>query len=247
MSVPPIDHSCGRRSRRFLLVLIALGLAGLATMLLAPIEQLLPAGIHVPRAALLVQPALIVVACCALGWWLAPKVGLDAPVLGGLAEGSDWAMPLRAAIGPALIGAVVAGVAIAGFEAVADDLLKGRAQSIDLPLVTRMLYGGTLEEIVFRWALLPAFALGLTKLRLSLVPALWTANVVTALLFAAGHVPGIMLAVTDPPGWLPGAVMLANTIAGLAFGWLFLRRGLEAAMIAHALAHLISVPLMALT
>ena len=199
-----------------------------------------------PRAALLAQPAVIVIACCALGWWLAPKVGLDAPVLGGLAEGGDWATPLRAAIVPSLTGALVAGVAIAGFEAVAGDLLSGRAQAIELPLVTRMLYGGTLEEIVFRWALLPAVALGLMKLRLSMIPALWTANAVTALLFAAGHVPGIMLAVTDPPGWLPVAVVLANTIAGLTFGWLFLRRGLEAAMIAHALAHLVSVPLMAL-
>ena len=34
---------------------------------------------------------------------------------------------------------------------------------------------------MFRWALLPAVALGLMKLRVPLVAALWTANAATAL------------------------------------------------------------------
>ena len=153
---------------------------------------------------------------------------------------------MRAAVWPTLIGAAVGAIAIAGFEAVAGDLLNGRAQAIELPLVTRMLYGGTVEEIVFRWALLPALALGLTKLGVPVISALWIANAVTALLFASGHVAGIMLAVADPPIWLAGAVLLANTIAGFTFGWLFLRRGFEAAMIAHAVAHVLSVPLISL-
>jgi membrane protease YdiL (CAAX protease family) len=33
-------------------------------------------------------------------------------------------------------------------------------------------------------------------------------------------------------------VIVLNTVAGLVFGWLFWRRGLEAAMVAHATAHL---------
>ena len=31
--------------------------------------------------------------------------------------------------------------------------------------------------------------------------------------------------------------MLGNTLPGVIFGWLFWKRGIEAAMIAHALAH----------
>ena len=49
-----------------------------------------------------------------------------------------------------------------------------------------------------------------------------------------------------PPQWLIPAVLAANSAIGLICGWLFIRRGFEAAMIAHALAHLFSVPLMAL-
>jgi hypothetical protein len=33
-------------------------------------------------------------------------------------------------------------------------------------------------------------------------------------------------------------IVAANALPGLLFGWLFWRRGLEAAMGAHALAHL---------
>ena len=235
-----------RRSWRVWIVLAAMGCIGLATMMLAPIEELLPPGIEVPRMVLLAQPAVIVVALAALGWWAAPKVGLDAPVLGGLVERGDWAGPLRRAAWPALAGGAVCGLCIAGFGAATSDLLQGRAQAIELPLITRIVYGGTVEEIVFRWSLLPLLALAITKLRVSRGTALWAANGVTALVFAAGHVPGIMIVVSDAPAWLPGAVMVANTTVGLVCGWLFMRRGFEAAMAAHALAHLVSVPLLLL-
>ena len=36
-------------------------------------------------------------------------------------------------------------------------------------------------------------------------------------------------------------VVGGNTLAGLVFGWLFWRHGLEAAMVAHALAHVVAV------
>jgi hypothetical protein len=39
------------------------------------------------------------------------------------------------------------------------------------------------------------------------------------------------------PGWLIGAVLGTNRIAGSAFGWLFWRYRLEAAMLSHAAAH----------
>ena len=231
MSGTTADAPGPRRAWHLWVVLAAMGLLGLATMMLAPIEQLLPPGIDVPRAALLAQPALLVVALAALGWWAAPRVGLDAPVLGGLLEHGDWAGPLRRAAWPALAGGVVCGLCIAGFGAAASDLLQGRAQSIELPLITRMVYGGTLEEIVFRWSLLPVLALAAIKLRVPRPAALWVANGIAALLFAAGHVPGIMLAVSEAPTWLPAAVMAANTTIGLVCGWLFMRRGFEAAMI----------------
>ena len=65
-----------------------------------------------------------------------------------------------------------------------------------------------------------------------------------ALLFAAGHVPNLLMEVDMPPSWMIPAVLAANSVVGLICGWLFVRRGLEAAMIAHGSAHLISAPLL---
>jgi hypothetical protein len=235
-----------RRSWRVWVLLAILGVLGLATMLFAPLEQLLPPGVHVPKIALLIQPALLLVGFAALGWWAAPKTGLDAPLLGALAEGGDWSATLRGALIPSLLCGVVGGLVIAGFEAIAGEYTHGRAQAFDMPLVTRILYGGTVEEIIFRWGLLSLLALAAAKLRARPVAAFWIANLISAALFGAGHIPGIMLTATNPPEWLPFAVFAANFIVGALFGWLFARRGFEAAMIAHGLAHVVSAPLIVL-
>lgn len=70
-----------RRSAAFVLLLIAIGWLGVATMLLAPLEQMLPPGLQVPRPALLIQPAILVAGASLLGWWAAPKVGLEAAMI----------------------------------------------------------------------------------------------------------------------------------------------------------------------
>jgi len=62
--------------------------------------------------------------------------------------------------------------------------------------------------------------------------------------FAAGHVPNLLMKVDMPPSWMIPTVLAANSVVGLICGWLFVRRGLEAAMIAHGSAHLISAPLL---
>lgn len=63
--------------------------------------------------------------------------------------------------------------------------------------------------------------------------------VVSAFLFGAGHLP-LAQALT---GHLSGALIIyilaANGIGGIVFGWLYWKKGLETAMIAHIAAHII--------
>ena len=63
----------------------------------------------------------------------------------------------------------------------------------------------------------------------------------SALLFAAGHLPVLYVLLPGAPSWVTPLVLAANAVPGMLFGWLYWRRGLEAAMIAHALAHLFAV------
>lgn len=68
-------------------------------------------------------------------------------------------------------------------------------------------------------------------------PALvWTANILAALLFGIGHLPALAAMVTLTPLIVVRTVLL-NALGGVIFGWLFWRRNLETAMVAHAATH----------
>ena len=68
----------------------------------------------------------------------------------------------------------------------------------------------------------------------------WLAIVTSALIFALGHLPvaHYFLGGLTPTtlSWVIGA----NMSLGILFGWLYWRRGLESAMIAHATTHLVN-------
>lgn len=111
-------------------------------------------------------------------------------------------------------------------------------------LVAAMLYGGVIEEVMLRlfWMSLVAFALhklsgNKTELPATGIPVV--ANIVAALLFAAGHLPATFLLIGDSP-LIIFRCFLLNGGFGLLFGWLYRKYGLRYAMIAHGGCHLVS-------
>lgn len=62
--------------------------------------------------------------------------------------------------------------------------------------------------------------------------AFWFPNIFTAIAFGVGHLPFASLFI-PMTAFVVVAALLLNGIAGIAFGYLFRTRGLEAAMIAH--------------
>jgi len=117
-----------------------------------------------------------------------------------------------------------------------------------VPILARVLYGGITEEVLLRWGLMTA----LVWLWWRLVQGrrgsprtidYWLAIVVSALLFGAGHLPAAAMLVGELTGDVVLFVVGANTAFGLVFGYLFWRYGLEAAMIAHVSAHVVSYAL----
>jgi membrane protease YdiL (CAAX protease family) len=94
------------------------------------------------------------------------------------------------------------------------------------------------EELVFRLLLL-SFIAGLgarLSRRVDTVPngnMIWVAISVSAIAFAAAHIPAWVTAVPLSLG-LVLAIFSLNALGGIAFGWVFVRRGIVAAMWAHA-------------
>jgi membrane protease YdiL (CAAX protease family) len=69
---------------------------------------------------------------------------------------------------------------------------------------------------------------------------IWLAIVVSALVFGAGHLPAAAALVGELTDDIVLFVVGLNTAFGVLFGYLFWRYGLEAAMIAHGTAHVVS-------
>jgi membrane protease YdiL (CAAX protease family) len=230
-----------------------LGLIGAASMALMPFEQLVPTPIDpvLIRLASVVQPAILVMLLAALGIWAAPKVGLDAPAFRAWAE----RRPVRPALAPQVAPAVVGGLAVGLMLLLFWSFLRTRPYAapilaIETPLVTRLLYGGIVEELLLRWGLMSLFVW--IVWRLGGAPAaprrwqVWAGLIAAALLFAVGHLPMLHFLLPDPPAELIALVVGANSVPGLIFGWLFWRRGLESAMMAHGLAHLVAAAAIAI-
>ncbi len=250
------DHEPLLTSARYPLLtapgLVALGLPGLASFLFA-----LPEIPGVPRLALLINPALLLVAFAFAGTWAAPRAGLRS-TLGLRLAGMPGQLVPRFA-GWAIFVGVGLGLVTALGDHATRTYWQGAAQ---LPpslvegwradgLVTGLLYGGVVEEIMMRWGLMSLVLLGLWRLfarRRTVAPeaAIYLAIAVSALFFAAGHLPALLAQgiPLDPPIVL--RTLAWNTLAGCLFGWIFARHDLESAMLAHAGFHIGILPAVAL-
>ena len=231
---------------RFGALLVAAAAAGYLAALpgIAPIISAALASKAVPLSlpAILVAQGLQLMVIVALAAWagvaFSPRVGLDAPWLRALAQGAPRPHGFgRMAADALATGAAATALTVAALQAVRpfapEALWKSAGDHSFWAGASTAFYGGIIEELLLRWGILTSL-LALAR-RLGAKDAFWPVNVVTALLFGLGHLPAALSLYPSSPG-LFAHVLIGNGIAGLFFGWLFRRRGLEAAMIAHATA-----------
>lgn len=244
----------------FILVLISIpGAVFAARSGLGMLERLIASG-NVdqklpPKNVLLVlagiQSLMLSAIATAIGTALAGQVGLLAPVFEAASRGDSiwqeinthWA----AALVIGLMGALVFIVAYYGYfrprldkETVkVTENLRG-----SLGLWGRIFYGAIVEEILVRWGIMTLFLWILSLVADSLTPLhYWIAIILAGLLFALGHIPGSLAAGAKKTSMFYAATLFLNGWASLIFGWLFWQHGLLAAMLAHALLHIIWHPI----
>lgn len=244
---PPAQAVSRLRLWVALVALAALGLVLSVPFMLPVLEQML-VGKHLPMSipvALGLQNFQVLVLAslaAAAGVWAAPKSGLDAPLL-------------RARLGGERVGGrllrLVPDAVLAGTVSAAALLLFSLAMKARLPAgvgefppmspwrtASAAFYGGIVEEILCRWGLLTVFASLLGRLGLSRGTAFWGANAVAALAFGLLHLPGAHALGMPLTPLVLSYLLVANGVVGLVCGWLFRRRGLESAMLAHGSADL---------
>lgn len=111
-------------------------------------------------------------------------------------------------------------------------------------MIGSVTYGAVIEEVMLRLFMMSLIALVLhlvfeRKKEETSVWVLIVANVVSVLLFAAGHLPTTAIVLGLSPMILVRCFLLNGGI-GLLFGWLYRKYGLRYAMIAHGGCHIVS-------
>ena len=246
------------RIRLFLILWLA-GLAGVLSFQLVDLHALiamlpvtqgkpLPMPMAVIRLLSIAQGAVLVALAVFVGLLLASRVGLSAPASRALADRQPFLPALRPQLLPGVLGSAIAVPAILGSWYLWKPFLSPSfVQSAEkfnrmLPPLARLLYGGITEEVLIRWGLMTLLVWaawkGLQKGQGAPRPGFVVAAIVlSALVFGAGHLP-IAIALNGGPSLsLITYVVLANAIFGVIGGFLYWKKGLESAIVAHALTH----------
>ncbi len=239
---------------RKVLVLFIAGAVGIASMLpflptlVSITGEELPIPLIALQAVYFVQSGVLLLIAIGIGMWLAPKVRLATPILDSLLD-RDRATKIPANTLIALvIGGIVGGVMIVTFYQLMMPYLPvtflEQAESFKLPFYARLLYGGFTEEILIRWGLMSFFAWVLFRLfgrgqnqPTSLIYLI--SILLSALLFGLGHLPVANLLAGSLTSSLVFYIVFANSIFGFIAGFLFWKYGLEAAVSAHIIVHIV--------
>ena len=213
------------------------------------LDKLAASPITIPAvfALALLQNTVILGVVIGVGLLLTAKLGLPgAPLI------EDWRShkPIRDKLQASIPLSVMTGLSVGIAVLLILTLLlrkelpqlpPGKAALI--PIWRRLLicfYGGLTEEILMRVFLFSLLAWLLSKLlRASELPlkrkVIWAANILLAILFGLGHLASVVPFMPITLKIVLGALLL-NGVASIAFTVLYLRHGLEAAMLAHFVA-----------
>jgi hypothetical protein len=182
-----------------------------------------------------------------LGLALGPRVGLGAPELGIWLSGDRGglrrirsALPLAAGLG------LLTGVAVTALAFLTTPLMPGPLAELAHPPAWQGFLAsfgaGVREEIWLRLGLMTLLVWLGTAISRRWRPSagiVWSSIVLATLLFGAVHLPQAAMLGQGLTAAVVATTLLLNGVAGIVFGWLYWRRGLVAAMVAHFCADVV--------
>lgn len=179
--------------------------------------------------------------CGFFGCWLAESMGLWKPI-------KFEKRSLLITLFLSVVGGVLFSLDHWVFGSFIDGIQQANVDSLTLSnVLASVLYGGIIEEVMLRLFVMTLIAFLLWKLffrkqdRQSIPTGVFVAaNVIAAVLFAAGHLPATVMLFGDLTALLLFRCFLLNGGFGLLFGWLYQKHGIHYAMLAHATFHIVS-------
>lgn len=194
----------------------------------------------------LINPTIMMVVAVIVGTILYQKVNLKVPLIEKMVGIKNDNLNTSHILKYGILGGVLSGILLSLVGIIFNPILPAEflelGESLKPSLAARFLYGGLTEEILMRFGLMTLLVWIASKIFKGTKPiAYWTGIIIASIIFALGHFPIAYQAVENPSMGLLTYILIGNTIGGLIFGWLYWKKGLESAFIAHIFAHVIMV------
>jgi hypothetical protein len=202
--------------------------------------------------AQLVQGTIIFALAIFIGLKLTKKTGFSLPLLEAMVSGKDYKTILKEILPISIILGIITAILIF----IADFLFSFLGVEITthaspIPVWQKLLasfYGGVTEEVVMRLFLMTTFVfLGMKILR-QVKPGkgvIVVSIILASIIFGLGHLP-ITSALTDITPLVVTRAIILNGIGGVIFGYLYWKKGLESAMVAHFTTDIVLLSLLPL-
>lgn len=197
-------------------------------------------------AVMISQSLILTILMAAIGAAVAPRIDLKVV---------EWHNGLASDLVLVLVAGVVGGV-ITTFVLLAyyygvlrpriprGEAIFGERLRLEMGMMVRVLHGGIVEEVQFRWGFMSLIA----WIGLLIAPGWrtligWIAVLLSALVFALYHLAGVRQLGTIQTRTSKWGNLFLNLWGGIIFGAAYLQYGLLAAIIVHTLAHTIWHPI----
>lgn len=239
------------------LALFVLGFLGILSMLTVklPIDSLPKDLIHLSPIAIkalsLANPTILLLIAIAGGTALYNKVKLTVPTISALLKIESSQIKFTEQLKSGITLGLLSGILIIFVSFISNliipDEFEALNKNIDITLLARFLYGGFTEELLLRFGFMTFVVWCISKImgRLN-TPIYWIGIILSTILFAIGHFPIVFSTIAHPSIILLTYILIGNSIPGLVCGWLYWKKGLEAAFIAHVFAHVAMVVIVSL-
>jgi membrane protease YdiL (CAAX protease family) len=180
-----------------------------------------------------------------LGLLLSKHTGMGAPILQGVLEGKNQTKELKSIILPSVCFGVLAGILIILSSIPFNKLIPqlSEVSSSAWKAFFASFYGGIAEEVLLRLFLVSLFVWITLKIKKTkdghpAIFGIWLSIILAAIIFGLGHLPATSQ-ITALTGTVVIRAIVLNGIGGIIFGWLYWKKGLESAMIAHFSADIV--------
>ncbi|TVR39551.1 MAG: CPBP family intramembrane metalloprotease [Cryomorphaceae bacterium] len=197
------------------------------------------------KLLILINPTLLLAFSVILGSLLQRPTRLTTPYFDYLVKLEQRTLSSQPLV-HGVAGGIIAGLSISFvtwlFVPYLPQTYLALSESVQPAVITRLLYGGITEEILVRFGLMTLFVwIGLKIAPRAITGVHITAVLLAALLFAIGHFPALLMMVDAPTPALIAYILCGNLTGGVVFGYLYWKQGLESAMVAHIVTHLVMI------